>query len=344
MQLRTAQRPVRRAGFTLALALVWIVLTQAIGPASGGDAPAPASAVKLTRIEDFAPPEEFVMIGSVKTHFVRKGDAGRPVVLIHGFGASTYTWRKALDALSPHYRVFALDLKGFGLSAKPKDGQYHMDAYTTHLLGFLDAMKLERPVLVGHSLGGAVATRIALLHPGRVAALVLVSPVPVSLPRDNDALKRVGGGQVRTAAETAAMLNPKLAGLMIPVLLRSAITRQTVEAGLKVAYHDPKHVTPEMVEIYYRPITIEGAAEALASMATPPPPVAPPPPLNGLKIPTLVAWGAHDAVMSHDRFEEYARAIPGAEKVVFSHSGHVPHEEEPDAFNARLLDFLGKLP
>lgn len=331
-------------GFQALCALAIALLPHPRGVASAGDSAPLPPPMKLARIEDFAPPEEFLMIGSVKTHFVRTGDVGRPVVLIHGFGASTYTWQKAMAALAPRYRVYALDLKGFGLSAKPKDGQYHVGAYTDQLLGFLDAMKLDRPVLVGHSLGGALATRIALFHPERVGALVLVSPVPVSLSRDHDALNRVGGGEVRTAAEKAALLNPKLASRMIPVLLRSAITRQTVEAGLKLAYHDPKHVTPELVEIYYRPITIEGAAEALASMATLPPPAAPPPPLQGLKIPALVAWGGHDAVMPLERFETYARTIPGAEKVVFPGSGHVPHEEEPDAFNARLLEFLNKLP
>ena len=142
-------------------------------------------------------------VGAIKTHFVRKGDAGRPVVLVHGFGSSTYTWRKTVDALAPRHRVYALDLKGFGLTAKPKDGQYHMDAYTRHLLGFLDAMKLDRPVLVGHSLGGAVVTRLALFHPDRVGGLVLEDPVPVSMPRVNGAelLKRAGGDE---AARTQA--------------------------------------------------------------------------------------------------------------------------------------------
>ena len=117
---------------------------------------------------------------------------------MHGFGSSTYTWRKSVDALAPRYRVYALDLKGFGLTAKPKDGRYHMDAYTRHLLGFLDAMKLERPVLVGHSLGGAVVARLALLHPERVGGLVLEDPLPVEMPRVNggEFLKRAAGNEV----------------------------------------------------------------------------------------------------------------------------------------------------
>ncbi len=331
------------------------VFTACVADVFGGNptpeltaAPIPAAgSARIARGEDFAPPEEFVMVDSIKTHFVQKGNVGRPVVLVHGFGSSTYTWRAAVDALAARHRVFALDLKGFGLTEKPKDGQYHMDAYTRHLLGFLDAMKLDRPVLVGHSLGGAVVTRLALLHPDRVGALVLEDPVPVSMPRLNQAelLKRAGEHRPGTAAEKAAILNPALAKRMLPMLLRSTITRQTVENGLKVAYHDPRFVTPELVEVVYRPLTFEGAAEALASMVNPPPvPPAPLPPLDGLKLPALVAWGHHDKVMPIDVFEQYAKTIPGASKVVFAESGHVPHEEEAAAFHDRLLAFLDTLP
>ena len=283
------------------------------------------------------------MIGALKTHFIHQGEQGRPVVLIHGFGGSTATWTKTIEALAPRHRVYAFDLKGFGLTAKPKKSPYSMDAYTEHLLGFLDAMKLDRPVLVGHSLGGALAARFALLYPERVGGLVLVAPVPIAVPRDPKALNRVGGADVRSAAETAAALNPTMASRMIPALVRASITRKTVENGLKSVYHNPAFVTPELVEIYYRPITIEGAAEALASMATPPPPPRPVPPLDTLKLPTLVAWGEHDAVVPRASFESYARSIPGARSFVLSESGHVPHEEQADVFNARLIAYLDAL-
>ena len=141
------------------------------------------------------------------------------------------------------------------------------------------------------------------------------------------------------------MLNPALAKRMLPALLRATITRETVEHGLKVAYHDPKFVTRELVEIVYRPLTIEGAAEALASMMEPPPvPATPLPPLGTLKVPALVAWGGHDQVVPLDVFEQIANAIPNASKSIFADSGHVPHEEQAEAFNARLLEFLDPSP
>ncbi len=191
------------------------------------------------------------------------------------------------------------------------------------------------------------------MNPDRVGALVLEDPMPLVLPKvtDGDFLKKagvnLGKGPIEpgSAAETAAVLNPMMARTMLPTLIRSTITRQTIESGLKVGYHDPKFVTPELIEVVYRPLLFDGATEALASMLVPQPPEPKPlPGLETLKMPTVVAWGAHDKVVSTTLFEQYAGAIPGAIKVVFANSGHVPHEEEADAFNVRLREFLEKRP
>lgn len=332
-------RPANAAAWALALVLI-------LGGANPPAQPPPAAAatvpVKPAKIEDFAPPEEFLQVGAVKTHYVHKGERGLPVVLVHGFGGSTFTWAKTIDSLADTHRVYAFDLKGFGLSEKPRDGLYNMDVYTDHLLGFLDELKLEKAVLVGHSLGGAVVTRVALLHPERVVGLVLVAPMPVTPMRDPKALERVGGVGVKSAADKAASLNPKIASRMIPALVRATLTRQTVEAGLRSAYHDPKFITPELVEIYYRPITIEGAAEALATMANAPPAPKPLPPMSTLKIPVLIGWGKHDGVMP-GAYEHVARSIPGSKTLIFENSGHIPHEEEAALFNGTIVEFLDGL-
>lgn len=296
-------------------------------------APPPA----LAKIEDFAPPGEFVEAAGIKTHFIERGDHGSPIVLVHGFGSSTHTWMGNIDALAKNHRVYAFDMKGFGLTAKPKDGQYHMEEYTRHLLGFLDAVKLDKVILVGHSLGGSVATRFTLLHPDRVSALVLVAPAPlpmagVTAPKEN------GGG-------IADLKSPPTAtSRMLVTLLRASLTKERVEAGLKGVYHDPAMVTPELVEITYRPITIDGAAEALASMSRTPPPGPRLPSLDQLKLPAVVFSGAHDRVLPPSLAETYSRTIPGAEAFVFKESGHIPQEEEAGLFNEKLLGFLDKLP
>jgi pimeloyl-ACP methyl ester carboxylesterase len=292
--------------------------------------------VSPPRIEDFAPPDEFVSVGSIKTHFVAKGAQGPALVLIHGFGCSTATWEKNIDELSKRFRVFALDLKGFGLSAKPKDGQYHLHAFTEHVLGFLDVMKLDKAVLVGNSMGGAVATRLALLHPDRVAGLVLVDAIPAAFPRPSLPLGR-------TSAEPLANAKGKPRTPPLVAFTRAMITRQTIASGLKSAFHDQALITDSMIETHYRPITIEGAAEALVAMLNPPPESAGTlPPLTALKVPTLVVWGRHDRLVPQPIADLYARAIPGARKVVFENSGHFPQIEEAAEFNTRLTEFVSK--
>ena len=320
----------------LAIGIILAMSSLTLGDEPPAKKASPVPPLVLAKIEDFAPPEEFIDAAGIKTHFSQRGDHGAPVVLGHGFGASTYTWKGNSDALAKNHRVYAFDMKGFGLTAKPKDGQYHMEEYTRHLLGFLDAMKLDKVILVGHSLGGSVAARFTLLHPDRVSALVLVAPAPlpmagVTAPKEN------GGG-------IADLKSPPTAtSRMLVTLVRASLTKERVAAGLKGVYHNPAMVTPELVETTYRPITIEGAAEALASMSKTPPPGPALPPLDRLKLPALVLSGAHDKVLPASLAETYARLIPGAETFVFKESGHVPQEEEAPLFNEKVLAFIDKL-
>lgn len=296
-------------------------------PPIGADGPGPVPASRpIAKIEDYAPPEEFVLAGGIKTHFVSRG-AGRPIVFIHGFGSCTYTWRRNLDAIAAKgFRAVAVDVKGFGLSAKPKDGQYHIASYTAHLLSFLDAMGLDRPILVGNSMGGAIAARSALLRPDRVGGVVLVDAAPLDF-----------GLRGRDAKSTSA-----LTARLRAALARTLITREAIAAGLRGAYHDPKYVTDEAIEVYHRPLFIEGAAEALVAMADPPGEVAdanPLPPLRTLKVPALIVWGRHDRVIPVATAEAFAKQLPSARVLILEASGHMPHEEEPEAFNAAVAAF-----
>lgn len=294
--------------------------------------------VPAPRIEDYAPANEFVMVGSIKTHFVAKGAQGPAIVLIHGFGCTTATWQKNIDELAKRFRVYALDLKGFGLSAKPKDGQYHLDAFTQHVRGFLDVMKIDRAVLVGNSMGGAIATRVALRRPDRVAGLVLVDAIPTAFPRPSLPLAKLGTGGV---SRDKSKSTPSA----LPALTRALITRQTIASGLKSAFHDQSLVSDSMIETHYRPITFDGAPEALIAMLNPAPESTEAlPPLSSLKMPTLVVWGRYDRLVPEPIADLYANNIPGARKLVFENSGHFPQIEEPAEFNGRLAEFVSQTP
>ena len=233
-------------------------------------------------------------------------------------------------------------MKGFGLTAKPKDGQYHLAAYTEHLREFLDVLKLEKPILVGNSMGGTVAVRLALLHPEEVGGLVLVDPAPLSLHKT---LQRIGRRMVVEQFHSNPPKETLVRLELRALLIRTLITRRAVESSLRAALHDPSYITPEMVEIYYRPLTIDGAAEALSSLFEPPaePQAEVMPPLESLKLPVLIIWGKHDRVLPLKDADGYVKAIPQARLLIFEKSAHVPQEEEPAAFNAAVLQFVDRI-
>ena len=120
----------------------------------------------------------FAQVGSDKIYYVERGTTsadvprGAPIVFIHGSGASHLVWGAQVRALGEITRAVALDLPGHGRSTPP--GRDSMDGYRDAVLGLLDALGVDRAVMVGHSLGGGIAQTLAFSHPDRVAGLGLV--------------------------------------------------------------------------------------------------------------------------------------------------------------------------
>jgi len=121
------------------------------------------------------PESRFAHVAGTMIHYVQKG-SGRPLVLIHGFAGSTYTWRNLIPLLAAGHTVYALDLPGFGLSDKPLRGDYTLAAQSRIVLGFLDQLGVRQATLIGHSMGGVIAALAAAQSPQRVAQLVLIEP------------------------------------------------------------------------------------------------------------------------------------------------------------------------
>ena len=114
----------------------------------------------------------YVRVGNIDTHQVVAGE-GPPLLLLHGLGASVITWRDNIGPLSRAFRVYALDLPGHGDSDKP-DIDYSADTVVQFLLGFVESLGIERPRMIGNSIGGALALITALRYPDLVDGLVLV--------------------------------------------------------------------------------------------------------------------------------------------------------------------------
>jgi pimeloyl-ACP methyl ester carboxylesterase len=267
------------------------------------------------------PADRFVRVGEQLVH-VEQAGAGEPVVLIHGFGASTYSWRKVMPALAASHRVVAIDLNGFGYTQRPKTrASYTREAQAKLVLGTMDALGIDRAHIFGHSYGGGLTLYLASRHPERFRTMVLVDS---SAPTYSDDRR-----------SRAAGLRPLDALFVRSFVLRPSAVRK----GLLRSYYDDSLVTPELVQAYLDRLAVEGVSFAFYGLTAPASP-GESVELEKIEVPSLVVWGAHDELISPETGRRAAARLPHSEFVLFEKSGHLPMEEEPEAFLHVVLPFL----
>jgi pimeloyl-ACP methyl ester carboxylesterase len=290
----------------------------------------------LTREHDLAveglvarwapPPSEFIDLDGQLVHLRDVGPRADPVpiVLLHGTSASLHTWEGWMPELARTRRVIAFDLPGFGLTGPRADSDYGGDADARFTLALLDRLQVPRAVLVGNSLGGMVAWRVATLAPQRVDRLVLIDAA--GLPDSLGTLP----------------LGWQLARLpLIGAIGEWALPRAVVVQGLVAVYGDPERITTEQVDRYFELTLREGNRAALRERIRQFEPDADAGRIDTLTQPTLILWGALDSVIPVAAGREFQRRIPGSTLVVFDQLGHVPQEEDPAASLAPVKAFLG---
>jgi len=270
-------------------------------------------------------PSKFVEVEGLRVHVRDEGATAdaTPIVLLHGTSASLHTWDGWVERIGAERRVIRFDLPGFGLTGPPADGDFRIEAYVRRVVGLLDALGVERFVLVGNSFGGAVSIAVAHAHRERVTKLVIVDGAgyavdSVSVP--------IGFRIART-----------------PVLGRLAqvtLPRSVIESSLRNVYGDPSRVTPELVDRYFELTLREGNRRAVAERFRQAPPGEIEPLIAELRLPTLILWGARDRLVPLAYGERFERDIPGSKLVVFDELGHVPQEEDPERTLAAALPFL----
>jgi len=253
---------------------------------------------------------------------VERGDPDSPpLVLIHGWGCSVYVFRRNMPALADGgFRVIAVDLKGHGLSDKPvASDEYTIDSLVEHLLDILDALRLERPALAGHSLGGSLIYHFASRYPERARCLGLLSPVGLNgVP-----LMWLYRG-----------LTPKL----LTPILRQIRPRVIVRLALRRVYGRRAHFTPRDVEEFLAPSQFPEYALAMRELLhsydwT----AAKHRRLTPVDVPAIGLWGALDHMMPDDGMGIYAPLLPQIVLRVIPDAGHVIAEETPEEVNAALL-------
>jgi pimeloyl-ACP methyl ester carboxylesterase len=248
--------------------------------------------------------------------------AGAPVVLVHGWGASVYTFRFMHEALARAGRhVLAFDLRGHGLSDKPVGRRdYETPALIGDLRELMDRCSLERADLIGHSLGGNIALRFALAHPSRVRRIALAAPV----------------GLTTVPLHTIAhLLTPRFTERFARYLPPRWVTAFL----LRGAYGDGRRITDRTIEEYWAPSQFEeyyvAVRRLLERFEWQPLPSRE---LAKVRQRTLVMLGGADRLIRGG--EAAANVIPDVSVVSLNGAGHLGIEECPDEFNDAIVRFL----
>jgi pimeloyl-ACP methyl ester carboxylesterase len=267
----------------------------------------------------------FAEVDGVPVHYQEKG-SGEPLVLIHGYTASTYAWKDVFEPLAQQFRVIAVDLKGFGFSGKP-DGDYTRRAQGELVVRLLDHLKINQAIFCGNSMGGEVAMNAAVGHPDRVKALILVDSAGVTVS---------GGGSVTPGPAQWPVVGPALAAL---ALTSDALVRD----GLRKSFYNDALADEEQVAAYYRPLkTRDGQRAAyLARTQAGINPVEPE--IAKIKLPTLIIWGAEDELIPLEAGRQLNSLIAGSKLVVLNNCGHVPESEAPGPFTKEVEAFGASL-
>ena len=259
-----------------------------------------------------------------------EGD-GPLIVLVHGMAGSRATWDRVVPVLAERFAVLALDLPGHGLSAKPVDGDYSLGSFASVVRDLMMTLDLERGTIVGQSLGGGVAMQFAYQFPSRCERLVLVG----------------SGGLGREVSPLLRLLAFPGVEFVYPVLFASVLrdAGRGVLGGLRRIGLRPSAYVDQIWQSYEsltNPETRAAFARTLHSVVD----------ARGQRvsahdrlplaraIPTLVVWGADDAIIPSRHAANAAATLPGSRIELFDGVGHFPHCEDPERFVRVLTDFL----
>jgi len=269
-------------------------------------------------------PGSFVQLSDGCTHYELGGpDGGQPVVLVHGFSVPYFLWDPTFKFLAESgFHVLRYDLLGRGYTDRP-NLRYDIDTFCKQLEELLDTLGFERINLMGLSMGGPITATFTARHPGRVRKLALVDPA--------------GARTVTVVRILKAATTPGFGELALGLFGHKRMMK-----GLKSDFYDPAHIK-EFVNQYLVQTKYKGFLRAILSTMR-----------NGmlgdfsstyckvgeLGIPTALFWGRNDKTVPFAQSADILAAISQAEFHAFENCAHMPHYENPDAFNPVLLEFL----
>lgn len=311
------------AGWIFAIILVIVLIGPFLVPV-----PPLEDTVPVESLVD--PDSKFIEVNGIDVHYKVYGQGEPTFILLHGFGASLFSWREVTAPLAEFGTVIAYDRPAFGLTERPLswegENPYSQGAQVELVVGLMDALGVERAALVGNSAGGTIAMLTTLKYPQRVQSLILVDPAVYA-----------GGGApawIRPLLSTPQMRH-----------LGPLVSRQIQTRGpelIELAWHDPSKVTPEILEGYQKPLRIADWDKALWELTLASRESGLADRLGEFDLPILVITGDDDRIVPTEQSVRLADELPDAQLVVIPQCGHLPHEERPVEFMQAVANFLSE--
>ncbi|MCX6496881.1 MAG: alpha/beta hydrolase [Rhodoluna sp.] len=289
----------------------------------------------LTNVEAAGNGEEFAEVNGIQVHIATEEYSGSSkadvplFILLHGFGASTHSWRFVMKSLSTQGDVLAYDRPAFGYTERPTswtganpygfEGNFELISALIEKFG-----KGQEIILGGHSAGGQIAAEYGRLNPDKVQRLILVDP----------AILTTGTG---SSWISTLKVIPQVDRLG-PFLVRGVAS--SGKDLLERSYYDKAQLTDEVSEGYFKPLKIKGWEKAFWEFSTAPRESKLAENLTSITQPTLLITGKYDVVVPTADTEKLATLIKNNKLVVVDKSGHLPQEEQPGVFADAVISWV----
>jgi abhydrolase domain-containing protein 6 len=251
-----------------------------------------------------------------------EGGKGDPLVLLHGFGANKDNWTRIGKYLTPHFRVIAPDLPGFGESSPDPGGDYSIRIQAERVKAFVGALGIKSFHLGGNSMGGNIAGAYASSYPEDIKSLLLIAPGGVASSEPSELNRRLKEGKPNPLIAESVGDYERLLDFIF-------VKRPFIPRPIK------KVLIQEAIE--HQPLNRKIFQQLRSSVDTPPLEVL----LKGLPVPTFIVWGTQDRVLHVSGAKILASVVPKAKAELMDSVGHVPMIEKPEETARLYLSFLG---
>ncbi len=264
---------------------------------------------------------EYIKIRGAGIHYIEKGKGDKNILLVHGFGGGTYSYRHNIEELAKNYKVYAIDLKGFGYSQRPYDSDYSHQEQAKIILEFLEKKDIDKVTAFGHSMGGSILLLAYDIDPARFEKLVLID----------------SAGLNESSFKFSKFMNQPIVNI---IYYNYVVNKDKFVNFLKSAYFDKSFVDKNLIDLYYSPLKIRNTNIVLKEIIKDVQPYTVENILKNINVPVLIVWGDKDTWIDKKYAYEFRKKIEGSKLEIILNAGHLPMEEKYSAFNKIISDFL----